>query len=183
MNVRDRNVREKLLLLDAHYSQQLSIADNPGLLRNLARFFAHSADSWFWLIGLAIVWLAGDAAWRQEAVIMAAGILITAAVVFTIKFIVRRERPEGDWGAVYRKTDPNSFPSGHATRAVMLMVLAIGLGPPWLAVILVIWAPLVVLARVAMGVHYLSDVLAGGVLGLGLGLLLLKFTYWILPLL
>jgi len=48
------------------------------------------------------------------------------------------------------------------------------LGPWWLAVALTVWAPLVALARVAMGVHYFSDVVAGGFLGVlgGLGVLL-----------
>jgi undecaprenyl-diphosphatase len=68
-------------------------------------------------------------------------------------------------GKIYRKTDPHSFPSGHAARAVMLATIMLGLGPIWLGILLVIWAILVVLARVLMGVHYLSDVLAGALLG------------------
>ncbi|MEK7275899.1 MAG: phosphatase PAP2 family protein [Chloroflexota bacterium] len=32
-------------------------------------------------------------------------------------------------------------------------------------IVLLIWAPLVALARVAMGVHYLSDILAGAACG------------------
>ena len=36
---------------------------------------------------------------------------------------------------------------------------------PWLAAVLWVWAPLVALARVALGVHYLSDVIAGAILG------------------
>ena len=55
----------------------------------------------------------------------------------------------------------------------MLAVVVLGLGPQWLGVLLLVWAPLVGLARVAMGVHYLSDVLAGMVLGLAIGVLLL----------
>ncbi len=38
-----------------------------------------------------------------------------AVIVLAIKFSIRRRRPEGEWGAMYRKTDPHSFPSGHAT--------------------------------------------------------------------
>jgi undecaprenyl-diphosphatase len=53
----------------------------------------------------------------------------------------------------------------------MLAVLFFFLGPAWLAGILLIWAPLVSLARVAMGVHFLSDVLAGALLGVVIGLL------------
>ena len=52
----------------------------------------------------------------------------------------------------------------------MLAVLGLALGPLWLGIVLVIWAPLVALARVAMGVHYVSDITAGGVLGLVVGI-------------
>jgi membrane-associated phospholipid phosphatase len=48
---------------------------------------------------------------------------------------------------------------------VLIAVLALGLGPGWLALIICIWAPLVALARVTMGVHYLSDIVAGFGLG------------------
>jgi undecaprenyl-diphosphatase len=86
-----------------------------------------------------------------------------------IKFTVRRRRPEGEWGKIYRNTDPHSFPSGHAARAVMLAVMALGLGPAWFAILLCVWAPMVVLARVTMGLHYPTDVLAGALLGLLMG--------------
>jgi undecaprenyl-diphosphatase len=136
---------------------------------------AHSGDSWFWLAGLILLWLLGSAYWRQRALALAVGIVVTAALVLTIKFLVRRRRPEGEWGAIYRNTDPHSFPSGHAARAIMLVAMAIGLGPAWFAVLLIIWAPLVSLARVAMGLHYLSDVLAGIALGLVMGLGVVQF--------
>ena len=55
----------------------------------------------------------------------------------------------------------------------MLAVVALGLGPAWLGILLLVWAPLVILARVAMGVHYLSDVLAGTAFGVVMGLVTL----------
>jgi undecaprenyl-diphosphatase len=89
-----------------------------------------------------------------------------AGVVLAIKFLVRRKRPEGEWGGIYRNTDPHSFPSGHAARAFLIAVVASALAPPWWLILLLwVWAPLVSLARVAMGVHYLSDVIAGAVVG------------------
>jgi undecaprenyl-diphosphatase len=165
----------QLLKLDARLSDRLRVAERPGRLRTLAALLAHSGDSWFWLAGLILLWLLGSAYWRQRALALAVGIGVTAALVLTIKFLVRRRRPEGEWGAVYRNTDPHSFPSGHAARAVMLVAMAIGLGPAWFAVLLIIWAPLVSLARVAMGLHYLSDVLAGIALGLVMGLGVVQF--------
>ena len=165
---------QRLLELDADTTRRLSIAERPGPLRNLAAIFARSGDSWFWLLGLALIWLVGSDFWKQRALILVVAILITAVIVLVIKFTVRRARPEGEWGKVYRSTDPHSFPSGHAARAAMLAVMALGLGPSWLGLLLLIWAPLVILSRVAMGVHYLSDVLAGTLLGIVLGVILLN---------
>jgi undecaprenyl-diphosphatase len=91
-------------------------------------------------------------------------------LVMAIKFTVRRRRPEGEWGSIYRNTDPHSFPSGHAARTAMLAILSISVGPPWFGVLLVVWAPLVSLARVAMGLHYFSDVVVGVALGVVMGL-------------
>jgi membrane-associated phospholipid phosphatase len=156
---------EKLLSLDARLSAQLRVAERPGLLRTCAAFLAHSGDSWFWWAGLALLWWFGNHFWRSWALTVLFSIIGLAVIVLAIKFTIRRRRPQGEWGGMYRSTDPHSFPSGHAARAILIGVLAIGLGPGWLAVLLCVWAPLVALARVAMGLHYLSDIVAGAVLG------------------
>ncbi|OGO41662.1 MAG: hypothetical protein A2W36_05695, partial [Chloroflexi bacterium RBG_16_58_14] len=149
---------QRFLALDERLSQQSRIAERPGLLRTSAAILAHSGDSWFWLSGLLVLWLLGNAYWKERATILIVGILVTAVLVMTVKFTIRRKRPAGEWGAIYRATDPHSFPSGHAARAFLLAVLALGLSPLWFGLLLLVWAPLVSLARVAMGVHYLSDV-------------------------
>jgi undecaprenyl-diphosphatase len=166
---------ENILAWDARFTAGLRIAEKPGPLRVLAAVLAHSGDSWFWILGLALVWWRGEPHWQARAWTLGLGVLVTALVVMILKFTIRRRRPEGEWGNLYRKTDPHSFPSGHAARAVMLATIALGMGPPWLAALLSLWAPLVGLARVAMGVHYLSDVLAGALLGvvMGVGVLVL----------
>ena len=156
---------EELLALDVRLSKKIRVAERPGLLRTIAAFFAHSGDSWFWWAGLALLGWLGNPFWRVWGLTVLISIICLAVIVLAIKFTIRRRRPEGEWGAIYRRTDPHSFPSGHAARAIMIAVLAVGLGPGWLAIILVIWALLVVLARVAMGLHYVSDVLAGSLLG------------------
>ena len=68
-----------------------------------------------------------------------------------------------------------SFPSGHALTstvgcAVLLLLVTPLLRRPWrvVAIVAAILIPLVVaFARVGLGVHYLSDVIAGELLGLG----------------
>ncbi len=156
---------EQLLTLDARITAQLRVAERPGLLRTCAAFLAHSGDSWFWWAGLALLWWLGNPFWRPWALIVLLSIICLALIVLSIKFTIRRRRPQGEWGRLYRSTDPHSFPSGHAARAILIGVLAIGLGPGWLALLLCIWAPLVAVARVAMGLHYFSDIAAGALLG------------------
>lgn len=149
----------------------MRVAEKPGFLRTLAILFAHSGDSWFWAAALILVWYFGDAYWRRWATVEFFGIAGLILVVLIVKFLVRRKRPEGEWGGIYRNTDPHSFPSGHAARAFLIAVIASPLAPPWLALALWLWAPLVALARAAMGVHYLSDVVVGAALGIVVALL------------
>jgi undecaprenyl-diphosphatase len=154
-----------LIARDERWSRRLRLPVNGNPFFTVAAFFAHSGDSWFWVAGLGLIWLFSAEPWRDRSAVMILGVVGLAALVLAVKFTVRRRRPEGDWGAVYRATDPHSFPSGHACRAAMLTVVAFGLGPAWLAWLLLVWAPLVCLARVVTGLHYLSDVAAGILLG------------------
>jgi undecaprenyl-diphosphatase len=162
---------EELLQTDARLSARLQIAERPGRLRTLAAILAHSGDSWFWILGFTLTWWLGEEPRKIWALRMLGMILVLALLVTALKFSIRRRRPEGEWGAIYRSTDPHSFPSGHAARAALIAILSSVWGPSWLGVLLVIWTPFVSLARVTMGLHYLSDVIAGLTLGLTTGLL------------
>lgn len=166
---------QRLIETDARLSSGLRSADRPGLRRWVAMVLAHSGDSWFWLALLAGIYLKGEGFWKILAGEMIIAVLVTALVVMVMKFTIRRQRPEGQWGAIYRRTDPHSFPSGHAARAFLLAVLGTGLGPGWLGAVLILWAPSVALARVMLGVHYLSDILVGMVIGLVIGIGFLIF--------
>ena len=157
---------EKLLVYDAAWSERLRIKPQQRAWWIIESFLAHSGDSWFWASAMAIIWLADwRGPWHYRAAVLGIGIVGMALLVLSIKFLVRRRRPEGEWGRIYRNTDPHSFPSGHAARAALLAVLAWGVGPLWLAILLTVWAPLVSIARVRMGVHYLSDFVVGILLG------------------
>jgi undecaprenyl-diphosphatase len=139
-----------------------------------AVILAHSGDSWLWAAGVGLVWLAylGGAETHRFAALLEISIVFQALFVFALKTVIKRRRPAGEWGGFYRQYDPHSFPSGHATRAVLLAVLAASLGPTWFAWVMIVWAPLVCISRVLTGVHYLSDILGGMLLGLLMGLAL-----------
>ena len=161
---------------DARWSARLRVAEKPGISRSLAMLFAHSGDSWFWLLGLGLLWAFGNPAYQSLTIRFIAAIVVLAVLVMSIKFTIRRSRPEGDWGNVYRKTDPHSFPSGHAARAVLIAILALLWCPIAIGLALTLWALLVSLARIAMGVHYPSDILAGALLGLTFGAVVYLIT-------
>ncbi len=167
---------ERFSRFDATWSQRLRKLEQPGLARKAAIVLAHSGDSWFWLSGLILSWLIGTPELKLLALRLIIAVFSLAFTVMVIKFAIRRPRPAGEFGEIYRRSDPHSFPSGHAARSVLLAVLVVGWGPSWLAVILVLWAPLVSLARVALGLHFPTDVLAGGLLGLVTGLVALSIV-------
>ena len=99
-------------------------------------------------------------------------IALTALFVFFLKRLIARARPEGEWGKVYRNSDPYSFPSGHAVRAGLIVMLAFHtFDDPFILSAFCVWAVLMILSRVATGVHYLFDVLAGFVFGLIIGMI------------
>ena len=103
---------KQILELDARLSARMRVAGRPGLLRSAAVFLAHSGDSWFWWAGLLLLWWLGNAFWRPWALTVLISIVALAVVVLAIKFTIRRRRPEGEWGGLYRKTDPHSFHPG-----------------------------------------------------------------------
>ncbi len=159
---------------DRRLSEKLRIDNQKGWMRRLAAIFAHSGDSWFWLLGLLLTAYFSPLH-RATLLLYDGAILILAVIVLGIKFLVGRQRPQGEWGAIYRRTDPHSFPSGHAARATLLAILGLGLGPPVWGIGLALWAPLVCLSRVALGLHYVSDIIGGAIFGALMGILILSW--------
>jgi undecaprenyl-diphosphatase len=160
-----------LLEKDQHYTQRLRLSDDKPGIKKIAAFFAHSGDSWFWGVALVLLWFFGLEVWRPQVKLLFVGIFFTAVSVLVLKFSFKRPRPEGEWGQIYRSTDPHSFPSGHAARAIMLTTIMLLTGYIWIGIIMIIWALLVCLARIGLGVHYISDIVVGSLIGIFMGVL------------
>ena len=167
-----------LLTVDTKWTSRLVLSADAKLLQSVTKFISHSCDSWYWLIGLGLIWLIGESEMRLQAAFWACAILGMAGVVFLIKALFHRPRPEGEWGKIYRIADPHSFPSGHAARAMMLAVLSMQTGSGWVIAGFILWALLVGLSRIALKLHYLLDVVAGWLLGIAGGLLALQLYPW-----
>jgi undecaprenyl-diphosphatase len=136
-----------------------------GPWKQILAVISHSGDSLVWLTAMVLIALLGDAYWRNWALTILVGAIAVGLLVKIMKRMWRRQRPDGDWGAIYRRTDPYSFPSGHAARAAYLMTMSLALGPLMLGLLLVIWAPLVCYSRIYLRLHVWFEVACGFLLG------------------
>jgi hypothetical protein len=96
---------------DAAWSARFNIAETPSVKRTLARVLAHSGDSWLMIPAMGIIWLIGDDLWKWRMIVLVGAICVTALFAVGLKRVIGRRRPEGQWGLIYRSTDPHSFPS------------------------------------------------------------------------
>jgi undecaprenyl-diphosphatase len=130
-------------------------------------------DGWLWYgMGLIILLFGGDARFAAvAAAALAAGIGITAFL--RLKKAARRKRPncfEPHCWATLLPPDQFSFPSGHTITAFAVAV-SLSMFYPTLAVGLLFCALSVGASRILLGMHFLSDVLAGALIGAGLAYL------------
>ncbi len=134
-------------------------------------FYVNASEALF-VATLALVFLAAHgarfAAWRRAslAAVLSAGVGLAAAKV--ISELVDRARPfVADPHGVHlfagHAADPG-FPSDHATAAFAIAVAILLRKRGW-GIAALVAATVLSLGRVALGVHYPSDVLAGAVLG------------------
>lgn len=124
-----------------------------------------------------LVWLVRRRAWRTALWVVAAAVTMTP-VTSAFKAFFGRVRPAFENGGA--RYDSLSFPSGHASGVAALVTAGLVLAWPLLAPrARRLWALLggllvllVGLTRMWLGVHYLSDVVAGWALGVAWTLLL-----------
>ena len=94
--------------------------------------------------------------------------VIVTLIVHSIKIIVARARPYNALeGIIHYKTERDySFPSGH-TAAAFATALLVATNIPAFSVLIFGMAFLIGYSRIYLGVHYPLDVLAGGLIGIG----------------
>ncbi len=125
-------------------------------------------DGWMWGLIAAYLWWAMPFAELEMTILHCIlSIAISLVFYFPIKFSLKRLRPFDsglDVTPLVPPLDKYSFPSGH-TMNNLTVALTLSLHMPGLRVPAVI-VPLVMgVLRVLFGVHYLSDIVGGSILG------------------
>jgi membrane-associated phospholipid phosphatase len=136
--------------------------------RAIAVFSRGGEHAACWLaLGLAGAASQGSRPARRTAWLSGTGLVAASyALNTTIKFLVRRPRPELPGLEPLTPTVTRlSFPSAHATTS---FAAARAYGALMPATPLYAVALLLALSRIYLGVHYPSDILAGALLGTGL---------------
>jgi undecaprenyl-diphosphatase len=149
-------------------------------IRDFFRIVSRLGDGVFWyLLILSLPLFNGFDGWLQMLYIILVGAISVSLYKFLKAHLVR-ERPYISFGSIIAQTQPldrYSFPSGHSMNAACLAILLASCEVMLLEVVS-IFAVLVAMSRVILGMHYPSDVIIGLILGAGIamtGLAVLPF--------
>lgn len=154
----------RLVALDNSLSAHFTLTEEAGLRRMVAVLGAHLGDGPLWfVIAVIAFWLGGEAT-RHFVLLAAVAALVAVGLSTVLKVLMRRSRPREMTGFYSTKYDRYSFPSGHATRIACLAMVFSQQFPCW-AVVFYALALFVALCRIALGIHYVSDVLVGMAVG------------------
>ena len=164
-------VREFITMRDYNLMRRVHRWPAPRWVRVWMLTATRAGDGWLWYAMAAIILLFGGPG-RFVAVgtsALAAGLGI-AAFLF-LKRRIGRQRPcaiEPHCWAKLLPPDRFSFPSGHTITAFAI-ALSLSAFYPSLLLGLLFCAASIALSRVLLGMHFLSDVLAGAAIGSALG--------------
>lgn len=158
---------QKLAALDARLFLGINQAHQRFNLRSAVRLVSASGDGYLYALLAIILLMLDRQAGSALLLVGCAAFLIELPMYWLLKNTCKRRRPFHVVAAMapfLKPSDEFSFPSGHTTAAFLFATATCHFFPA-LTLILFCWAALIGLSRVMLRVHFISDVLAGMLLG------------------
>jgi undecaprenyl-diphosphatase len=168
---RAKGVGQELIDLDRAVYAAVQATPTPRIDLALARISRTADRSVLWM-GIAAALSVSGPRPRRAALVGLGAIAVTSATVnLLVKPVPKRVRPSLE-GSVrthgVKMPGSHSWPSGHSASAFAFST-AVGSEIPELDSVLRLAATVVAYSRVHTGVHYPGDVIAGTLIGAGMG--------------
>ncbi|HHB1591990.1 TPA: phosphatase PAP2 family protein [Vibrio campbellii] len=134
---------------------------------NISKGVSHSGDGHLYLVLGLLAWFLDK---QQGQWFLLAGLIafaIELPIYWALKNSFKRRRPEelsALLPAFITPSDRYSLPSGH-TAAGFVMAMLINHFYPELGTFAFVWAGLIGISRILLGVHFFTDIIIGALLG------------------
>lgn len=157
--------------LEVRLMRRFCLLSRIRLLTSVFKTASRLGDWPLWAaLGICVLLLGGP---QGRLSLLAGGLAVGISVIIfkLLKHRIGRPRPFETWEqlpCLLAPPDKFSFPSGH-TMTAFAIYGAFSVLLPAIALFILPAAVLIALSRVFLGVHYPSDVLAGGLLGTAIG--------------
>lgn len=168
---------EQIQRYDEAFYRLISGSLHPSPKTMLARAISISGDGWMYALICCVAYLQKQTYATSLFSALLVAYTLQIPIYLVLKNTLRRQRPYQRLrlNPIINASDKFSFPSGHTAGAFLFATIT-SVVVPGSALLVYCWAAAVGLSRVALGVHYPTDIGAGVLLGTGIGFAVMMVT-------
>ncbi len=172
MNIANSTLLKHIHNWDVDVFQRWQVRANRARIMRIARKVSSTADGWPYALFAFVYYLMEPVTGLLLVQVLGWAFLIERAFYLLMKNSFKRRRPPAalpNFSSFIVASDEFSFPSGHTSGAFLFVTsCALVFGP--LVMLAYLWAAMVAMSRVSLGVHFPTDTAMGAFLGTGIAL-------------